>query len=374
MKNLITIIIKEFKQIFRDRGMLPIIILLPIIQLFILAHAATFDIKNLKIYFIDKDNSSITREIRSKFIASGYFIESGFGTDNNLANESIDLGLSDLSIEFSDGFTKSLYDAEKSPNAMININAIDGTKAGMALFYANSIINDVNQKLLNEQAIKNGIEVKDAFISSETSFWYNPELNYKTFMVPGILALLITMISTFLAAMNIVKEKEIGTIEQINVTPIKKYQFLMGKMIPLWLLAIFELAFGLIVSKIMYDIPMLGEFYVLFGFAGIYLIACVGLGLLISTVTDTQQQAMFVTWFMMMIFILLSGLFTSVQSMPEWVRVLNIINPVQYMITVIRLVMLKGSSFTDILPNLIPVVLIAIFVNGVAILNYKKAT
>lgn len=374
MKNLITIIVKEFKQIFRDKGMLPIIFLLPIIQLFILAHAATFDIKNLKIYFIDKDNSSITREIRAKFIASGYFIESGFSADNNAANESIDLRSSDLSIEFQDGFTTSLFDAEKSSNAMININAIDGTKAGMALYYANSIINDVNQKLLKEQALKNGIEIKDNFVSSETSFWYNPELDYITFMVPGILALLITMISTFLAAMNIVKEKEVGTIEQINVTPIKKYQFLMGKMIPLWLLAIFELALGLIVSKIMYDIPMLGEFYVLFGFAGIYLIACVGLGLLISTVTDTQQQSMFVTWFILMIFILLSGLFTSVQSMPEWVRVLNIINPVQYMITVIRLVMLKGSGFIDILPNLIPVVIIAIIVNGVAILNYRKAS
>lgn len=374
MKNIIIIIIKEFKQIFRDNGMLPIIIFLPILQLFILAHAATYDIKNLKIYFVDKDNSSISREIMSKFLASGYFIESGSGTNEHEAYRSIDLGHSDLTVEFDSDFAESVTNGSSSANIMMNINAIDGSKAGMALFYANSIINGLNQKLLSEKALKNGILINNSQVQSENSFWYNQDLDYKTFMVPGILALLITMIGTFLAAMNIVKEKEIGTIEQINVTPIKKYQFLMGKMIPLWLLAMFELMFGLIISKILYDIPMLGDFYVLFGFAGIYLVACVGLGLLISTISETQQQAMFITWFILMIFILLSGLFTSTNSMPQWVQTLNMINPVQYMIKVIRLVMLKGSNFMDIIPNLIPVLIIAIIVNFVAILNYKKAT
>jgi ABC-2 type transport system permease protein len=209
-------------------------------------------------------------------------------------------------------------------------------------------------------------------IQLSSAFWYNPELNYFTYMVPGILVLLVTVISAFLSAMNIVREKEMGTIEQINVTPIKKYQFILGKLIPFWFIALFELAFGLILAKLVFDIPMLGSLGLIFFVAGVYLFVALGLGLLISTLTNTQQQSMFLTFFFMIIFILMSGLFTPVQSMPEWAQTINLANPIAYFIDVMRMVLLKGSVFNDISRQFFSLLVLAILLNTLAVWRYRK--
>jgi ABC-2 type transport system permease protein len=177
-------------------------------------------------------------------------------------------------------------------------------------------------------------------------------------MVPGILAILLTMVGGYLSALNIVKEKEIGTIEQINVTPIKKHLFILGKLIPFWV----------------YGIIPEGSLGLLYGFVAVYLLAVLGFGLLVSTYTDTQQQAMFIAFFFMMIFILMSGLFTSIDSMPDWAKVIARLNPVTYMIDVMRMVILKGSEFQDIKFHLLKIAGFAILLNGWAILKYRKTT
>ena len=168
------------------------------------------------------------------------------------------------------------------------------------------------------------------------------------FMVPGILVLLVTMVTMFLGSMNVAREKEIGTIEQLNVTPIKKYQFIIGKLLPFWLIGLFELSFGLVIGKVLFNIPMVGSLGLVFLFAMVYMIVVLGMGLLISTAANTQQQAMFIAWFFLVIFILLSGLFTPIESMPKWAQTLTLVNPIRYFVEVMRGVLMKGAGFADI--------------------------
>lgn len=193
-------------------------------------------------------------------------------------------------------------------------------------------------------------------------------------MVPGILALLVTMVGGYLSALNIVKEKEVGTIEQLNVSPIKKIHFILGKLIPFWILGNVVFTIGLIISWLVYGIVPLGSLFVLYGFIWLFLLAVLGFGLLISTYSDTQQQAMLIMFFFMMIFILMGGLFTPIDSMPGWAKVIAELNPVTYMIEVMRMVILKGSGWKDITPHIMKISLFAIVLNTWAVLNYRKTS
>jgi ABC-2 type transport system permease protein len=191
-------------------------------------------------------------------------------------------------------------------------------------------------------------------------------------MVPGILVMLITIIGSNFAALNIVKEKELGTIEQINVSPIGKIYFILGKLIPFWVLSLVVLTAGLIIARIAYGIIPLGHYLTIYIFSAIYLLAILGLGLLMSTYAQTQQQSFLVAFFVIMIFNLMSGLFTPIESMPHWAQVITWFNPVTYFIEVMRMVILKGSGLVDIKNQIFAVLCFAVFFNGWAILNYSK--
>ncbi len=191
-------------------------------------------------------------------------------------------------------------------------------------------------------------------------------------MVPGILVVLLTMVGANLSALNIVKEKEIGTIEQINVTPIKKHHFILAKLIPFWVIGLVILSIGLLIAWLAYGIIPVGSLLVIYCFAALYLLAVLGLGLLISTFTHNQQQAMLISFFLMMVFILLGGLYTSIESMPGWARAITKVNPVAYFVEVIRMVVLKGSGFADIKNHMLIMLGFAAVLNGWAIYSYKK--
>jgi ABC-2 type transport system permease protein len=177
-----------------------------------------------------------------------------------------------------------------------------------------------------------------------------------------------------MSGMNLVREKEIGTIEQLNVTPVKKYQFIVGKLVPFWVIALFDLAFGLFIAWLVFDMPIVGSLWLLFGLASVYLIGVLGLGLFISTVTDTQQQVMFVSFFFMMIFILMGGIFTPVESMPHWAQTLDRANPIFYFIRIMRDVVLKGSGFFDLIEEFVSLVVLGIIFLSLAIWRYRKTT
>jgi len=373
MKTIGYIIQKEFKQIFRNKGMLPIIFVLPILQLVILSNAATFEIKNIRFSYIDHDKTSFSRALIEKFDASTYFNVLTDFPSNKLANSAMLKGEVDIILEIPQHFERNLI-KKQTTDLALTINAIDGAAAGVENVYINQIIKDFNK---NAQAklisTSNQINIPKS-ITSIPSFWYNETLNYKTFMVPGILVLLVTMITLFLSGMNIVREKEIGTLEQINVTPIKKHQFIIGKLFPFWIIGFGLLTIGLIIAKLLFNVPIVGSIFLLYLFTSIYLLVILGIGFFISNFTETQQQAMFISWFFTVIFILMSGLFTPIESMPVWAQYLTEFNPIKYFVEVMRMVMLKGSHFTDILPLFLKTLGYAIIMNTLAIISYKKTT
>jgi ABC-2 type transport system permease protein len=239
------------------------------------------------------------------------------------------------------------------------------------LFYE---IKQIHAVVLNDKCIYFYLGTQADIHNIFYSFWYNPELNFKTFMVPGILVLLVTIIGFLLSGMNVVREKEIGTIEQINVTPIKKYQFIIGKLLPFWFIALFELAFGLTIGKLLFDIPMVGSLGLIFFVASIYLIVILSMGLFVSTITNTQQQSMLISFFIMMIFILMSGLFTSIENMPSWAQTITKFNPVAYFIKIMRMVLLKGSGFAEIQLEFFSLLGLAFAMLSLAVLRYRKTT
>jgi ABC-2 type transport system permease protein len=251
------------------------------------------------------------------------------------------------------------------------VDAINSTVAGLINAYSSSIIINYNQHLRADMiSISSPVHVKQ--IKVNTSYWYNPEMNYKTFMLPGILVILVTTIAMILTAINLVREKEMGTIEQINVTPIKKHHFLIGKLLPFWIIALFELAFGLVLGRFLYQVPLLGSISVLFLFAAIYILVALGIGLLISTMANNQQQVMFIAFFFLIVFILMSGIFTPIESMPLWAQKVNIINPFSYFMKAIRMIMLKGSGFIHVSREIISLSVYAIIVLGLATWRYRK--
>ncbi len=373
MRTIRYIIQKEFKQIFRNKGMLPIIFVLPLLQLIILSNAATFEVKNIKFAYIDHDHSVSSRALVEKFQASTYFNVLTDFPSQNLASSAMLKGEVDVVLEIQSHFERHLQ-KEKKASLGISINAIDGAAAGVTNVYISQIIQRFNKHIQTDLIQFSDKQIQPVRIETIPLFWYNETLNYKTFMVPGILVLLVTMITLFLSGMNIVREKEIGTLEQINVTPIKKSQFIIGKLFPFWVIGMGLLTIGLILSKVIFNVPMIGSLPLMYFYTSIYILVVLGIGLFISNFTETQQQAMFIAWFFTVIFILMSGLFTPIESMPEWAQIITEFNPIKYFVEVMRMVMLKGSGLIDILPQLIKTLLFAIIMNGLAVWSYKKTT
>ena len=370
MRTLKFILRKEFRQIFRDPSILRIILIMPVIQLLILPWAADYEIKNIKLAIVDHDHSEYSRQLINKIASSGYFILTDYSSSYEHSLEQIENDKADLILQIPDHFEKDLV-KEDEASLFMAINAINGTKANLGGSYLRSIVQDYNKQVRTEwiQFPKFSTETQIEITSSN---WFNPLMNYKHFMVPGILVILLTMVGTNLAAINIVKEKEIGTIEQINVTPIKKFHFVLGKLIPFWLLGLLVLTIGLTIARVAYGIIPAGSFLTIYVFAAIYLLAVLGLGLLISTYSVNQQQSMLLSFFVMMIFILLGGLYTSIDSMPEWAKWITRFNPVSYFIEVMRMVVLKGSGLADIKNHLMIMTAFAVVFNGWAIMSYRK--
>lgn len=372
MKTLGFILQKEFRQIFRDKTILAMMFIMPTIQLIIMPLAANFEVKNINIAYLDHDHSSYSRQLMHKIASSEYFIITGNPDSYQKGLKMIEDADADLVLEIPPGFEKNLV-REGSQKLNLSVDAINGTKSSLGSSYLVSVIADFNSSLdINFKTVKSSASPSKAAISVEPSNWYNPRAEYKYYMVPGILVLLLTLIGGFITALNIVKEKEIGTIEQINVTPIKKWQFILGKLIPFWIVGIIVFTVGLIVMYVVYGIYPQGSILLLYAFAGVYLVALLGLGLLISTFADTQLQAMFIAFFFMMVFMLMSGFFTSTDSMPDWAKTISNFTPVTHFISVVRLIVLKGSGFSQVKTELLWLIGFAFLLNGMAIFNYRK--
>lgn len=359
---------KEFIQIFRDKSMLPIIILIPILQLLILSYTATFEIKNIRLEVVDHDRSPESRKLVEAFSGSRFYKFLGERDAYKQAEDDIAAGKADQVIVIEPDFEKNLF-SEGKAGVQIVTDAINGSAASLMAAYAVSIIQGFNEKIVIQ---KFPLHYKGMPVEVSSSFWYNPELNYITYMVPGILVLLITIIAMFLSSMNIVKEKELGTIEQLNVTPMTKLQFIAGKLIPFWIIAMIDLGIGLLLARFWFGIVIVGSPVLLVSVAAVYLVLVLSLGLFVSSLTETMQQAMFISWFILVIFILMSGLFTPVESMPLWAQKLDLANPLAYFVRINRMIMLKGSTFMDFYKDFFILAGYALAMLTFSILKYRK--
>ena len=379
MRRILILAWTEVLHVVRDRATLAQALLIPFVQLLVLANAATFEIRNTPLYVVDLDHTSMSRGLVTRFAASGDFGIAGSSPSPELANERLLSGDVTMVLTIPRDFERDLV-RNHAATVQLVVNAEKGMAAGIVQFYASRILTryaaeiepliglGVQPVVGGEMAPRRGAPQLDV----RTRAWYNPTLDYRHYMVPGILVALVTLIGTLLTAQNIAREKELGTLEQLNVTPITRGQFIAGKLIPFWVLGMFELAGGLVLGRFVFGVPVQGSVVLLFSVSAIYLVAALGIGLWISTVVETQQQAMFVTFFIMMIYLLMSGLFTPIDSMPRWVQIVAELNPVRHFVEISRAVLVKGATLPEIQRPLGILVVFAIAVFGLAVRQYSK--
>jgi len=367
MRTLIVLLQKEFLQVLRNRMMLPLLLILPTVQLLILINAATMDMKNLKITICDHDKSSVSRRIVNELDASDFFLLSNESITVKQGLAQIEKGRVDMLVVIPLNYEKDIV-RNRQPSIQLFANAVNAQQVQLGYAYLQQVL----KRFGGELQLENAELSSKKMINVTSSYWFNPELNYKFFMLPGILTILISIIGLFLTGMNLVREKEMGTIEQINVTPVRKYQFIAAKLIPFWVIGLFELTVGLIIGRFIYHVPIAGSILLIYGLASVYLVGLLGMGLLISTFSNSQQQVAFISYFFLVIFILMSGIFTSVDNMPLWAQRINIINPIYYFIDIMRGIMLKGSGLRDLWSQVISLIVFAVAFVTMAILNYRK--
>src|SRR6185437_13053629 len=354
---------KEYRQIFRDRLMLAQILLMPVIQLVILGNAATFEVTRATLYVVDQDHTVASRGLVTRLVASGRFMLGGTSPSMALADRAVLQRRVNAIVNIPAGFERDLVTARSAPVQLI-LDAKDGAAAGVTASYARRIVTDYAAELSRARPR----------IAISARNWFNPGLSYHDYMIPGILVELVTIGGTLLTAINITREKEIGTLDQLNVTPVTRGQFIAGKLIPIWSITLVEFAVGLAIAMLLFHVPMHGSFALVWFVAAVYLVAALGIGLWVSTVAETQQQAMFVVFFLLLIYLLLSGLFTPLTSMPVWAQWLAHLNPVMYFVAIMRAVMMKGAGPADVVVPFVVLVVYGAVVLTLAVRQYAKRT
>lgn len=352
MRIILNIIIKEFLQLKRDPRLFAIIFIAPVMQLILLGYAANLDVNNVHTAVYDQDRTVASRDFIQKFSASGYFSIDDYVDNYREATNLINNGDVLWVLVIPHDFAKDLS-RNKTAKVQAIFDGSDGNTTGITVGYLNGIVSSYSKKILIEQMNKSGIKTTIAGnVSPVLRVWYNPELKTRNFMVPGIIGLLLTVITTVLMAMGIVRERELGTLEQIIVTPIKPFQLIIGKIIPFVLIGFVDILIVIAVMVFWFGIGIKGDFFYLIFASFIYILSSLGLGLFISTVSKTQQQAMMVAMFGILLPMnFLSGFAFPIENMPSWIQPITYLIPLRYYITIIRGVILKGDGLFQLLPE-----------------------
>lgn len=388
MRKLIFLLRKEFRQIRRNPFMIRAIIGVPILQMLILVPAVTFEVKRIDLAVIDSDRSQASRELIAKLTGSSFFVVTATPASITEAESMLFAGDADMALVIPADFSKGLAGVTR-PRLQVLVDAVNATSAQLSWSYLTSVVRDFNRDAILSRGLEPGNAGMAPLISGSLAtttvtsgslpglsvsprYWYNPTLNYKYYMLPGVLVILITAIGLMMSGLNLVREKESGTIEQINVTPVMKWELIASKVIPFFIIGLIDLALGLSIGWLAFNIPFEGSLLLFFACAAIFLVAVLGLALFFSTMASTQQQFLFVAFFFVMIFILMSGIFTPTESMPLWAQQFNWVNPVAYLMRINRMVMLKGSGFQDIAGDMGMLAVLAVAFLALAIRAYRK--
>src|SRR5262245_38890999 len=364
----------EVLHILRVHILVAQVLVVPVVQLLILSNAATFEIRNTPIHVVDLDRTSASRGVVNHLAANGHFSIVDTTPSVNRADDRLVDGTATLAVVIPHDFEASLVRTGVGEVQLL-VNAEKGSAAGIVQSYASQVLANYAAGLKRPALPTNlGQVLSDPAprIDVRVRPLYNATQNYKHYMVPGILVALMTMIGTLLSAQNIAREKELGTLEQLNVTPITRGQFIVAKLLPFWALGLIELSLGLVIGKLVFGIPMRGSLPLLYVVAAVYLAVAVGIGLWISALVDTQQQAMFVTFFIVNIYLLMSGLFTPIDSMAPWVQTVTLISPVRHFVAISRAILMKGAGPAEIAQPFFILLGTAVVVLFVAVRQYRK--
>jgi ABC-2 type transport system permease protein len=364
---------KEFKQIWRDKLVSRMLFISPLMQLLLLSTAATFEVTRATLWVVDQDRTPTATALVDRLTASGRFLVVGGSVTAAPGEQALREGAASTVLTIPRGFATDLQ-TNRRASVQLVLNAVNGSQAGVTQGYAAQIITRfaVEQDAAVTLATAPSGR-RAAGMDVRSRGWFNTALDYRLFMVPGILVQLVTMIGTLMTALNIVREKEAGTLEQLNVTPLSPAVFVTAKLLPLWVISLGVFSLGLLIAVFGFGVPVRGSILLLYGGAGLFMLGALGVGLWISTITDTQQQALFVTFSVLMIYILMSGLFTPVRAMPDWVRFVAQANPLLQFIAMMRAVMLRGAGLADVWPQVLALSLIGPAVLALAVRQSGKS-
>ncbi len=373
MKTVIKIIIKEFQQFRRDPKMFGIILIAPVMQLIFLGYAATLDIKSVKTIVYDVDKSEMSRKLIRQFDGSTYFVVKDYLNNYDEVYKKMDEGNTIAAIVIPKNFEKDINRGESATVQAI-FNGSDGNTASIASGYVAKVVGKFAGEIGNDRLKLRGItKLPTGEVTSQYRIWYNPAVESRFFMVPSIVGLLLSLITLLLTSLAIVKEKEIGTLEQLIVTPIKSWQLIAGKLIPFVMLGFVTVVLVLTAMRVIFGIDVKGDVAFLFFSSFIYILSTLGLGLLVSTFSKTQQQAMMIATFgVMMPLIFLSGFSFPVENMPDIFQKISVIIPLKYFILIIRGVILKGAGFAEHWQDLSAMFIIGIVILGISVLRFNK--
>jgi len=365
------IIRKELLQLRRDPRMFPILFISPIIQLFLLGYAANLDIKNIPAVFCDLDRTATSRDFISRFPHSGYFTLKAVVNRMNEVDNYIDKGKASLAVIIPRGLGRRLA-GQKPVRLQVIIDGAESQSAIIALNYATMIAAKYSQQILLERLSRIFPREGIVRVNPEVRVWYNPELRSRNFMIPGVLGLLLMVVTTMLTSLGIIKEKESGTMEQLIVTPIKPYELILGKLLPFFLIGLIDIVLVLLVATFWFRVPIKGDPLLLFGLSCIYMLTTLGMGLLISTISKNQQQAMLTSTFFMTPTMILSGFIFPIENMPRVIQYITYLVPLRYYLVIIRGLFLKGVGLADLLPETVTLLGIGLGILGLSVLRFRK--
>jgi ABC-2 type transport system permease protein len=370
MRIILEIIKKEFFQIRQDKRMLMTSFVAPLMQVFLLGYAATTDIKNTNMVVCDMDKTAVSREFIQRFTNSNYFVEKYSVDSQQDVDYYIEHSKAPVALVIPIGFGSDIL-GRRTAKAQMIMDGTDANTANILLGYANQVVGQYSQSVILE-SMPAGRDIQGR-VQPEPRVWFNPDLKSSNFMVPGVVALVLMIITMTLTSLGIVKEKEIGTLEQLMVTPIKPYQLIIGKLVPFIIIGFIDVLAVLGIAHFWFDVPLRGSIGTLWLLSGMFILTTLGLGLFISTIAKTQQQAMLIAqFFFFMPFIYLSGFSFPIANMPKVIQYITYLIPLRYFLEIVRAIFLKGSGLRELWPQALALLSFGIVILTLSVLRFRK--